>query len=92
MYSARKLTSSCVVLKWGHNQIEGSTIARLFMHALTSATLVETSSPASSGGAMLYELRSYDVHPEQWDAFLAWAERQAFPLHLDHFGFRLVGY
>ncbi len=41
---------------------------------------------------MLYELRSYDVHPEQWDAFLVWAERQAFPLLLDHFGFRLVGY
>jgi hypothetical protein len=40
---------------------------------------------------MFYELRGYDVDPDQWDAFIAWGDEHIAPVLFDQFGFRLVG-
>ena len=41
---------------------------------------------------MIYELRSYDINPDNWDEYRAWCETLAFPLFLDQFDFPLVGF
>jgi hypothetical protein len=41
---------------------------------------------------MLYELRTYDIHPERWDEYLAWVEKKAAPILFDQFKFRLIGF
>lgn len=40
---------------------------------------------------MLYELCSYDVHPDRWDDFVAWTDTRAIPVLSGQFGYRLVG-
>jgi NIPSNAP protein len=40
---------------------------------------------------MVYELRGYDIDPDRWDEYLAWAENRAFPVLFETFQFRLVG-
>lgn len=40
---------------------------------------------------MIYELRHYDIYPDQWDAYLVWLEERASPVLFDEFQFRLVG-
>lgn len=41
---------------------------------------------------MIYELRSYDINPENWDGYVAWAETLMMPLLFDRFDFPLVGF
>jgi hypothetical protein len=41
---------------------------------------------------MIYELRSYDIHPDNWDGYVEWAEDIMMPLLFDKFDFPLVGF
>ncbi len=41
---------------------------------------------------MIYELRRYDIKPENWDGYRTWCEDFAFPLFHDQFHFPTVGF
>ena len=41
---------------------------------------------------MIYELRRYDINPDNWDGYLAWAEDVMMPILFGKFAFPLVGF
>jgi hypothetical protein len=42
--------------------------------------------------AMFYEVRQYDIRPDQWGPYLAWVEKKASPVLFEQFKFRLIGF
>ncbi len=41
---------------------------------------------------MIYELRRYDINPDNWDRYRKWCEEFAFPLFHGQFNFPTVGF
>ena len=41
---------------------------------------------------MLYEIRHYDIRPDQWGPYLSWLEEKASPILSEQFKFRLIGF
>lgn len=52
----------------------------------------QTDRPMGRDESMLYELRHYDIYPDQWEPYLAWLGERANPVLFDQFQLRLIGF